>query len=191
MEKVRGQQTWVYSGVVLLVGALMLLSTMMYEQRASASPTGTATIDLIAPAQARAGSLISVDLVASNVNNLAGYQATVQYDAAQMRLVGASIADDLKRGGRDILPLGPTEQAGAVVLGAVSCPARQCSDPRPAQAQRIPNGINGKVKIGTVRFYASAPGSYPLTLADVRLVDPQGQFLPVTATSIVLNVSAP
>ncbi|HEY0603140.1 MAG TPA: cohesin domain-containing protein [Herpetosiphonaceae bacterium] len=190
MEGVRGRQRWLYPGV-LLVGALMLIGALVYEQRASASPTGTATIALVAPAQARAGSLITVDLVASNVRNLAGYQATIKYDSAQMRLVGASIADDLKRGGRDVLPLGPTEQTGAVVLGAVSCPVRKCSDARPAQAQRIPSGIDGTVKVGTVRFYAAAPGSYPLTLADVRLVDPQGQFLPVTATSIVLNVSAP
>ena len=191
MEGVRGRQWWLYPGALVLVGALMLIGALVYEQRVSASPGGTATIALVVPAQARAGTMITVDLVASNVRNLAGYQATVQYDAAQMRLVGASIADDLKRSGRDVLPLGPTEQAGAVVLGAVSCPVRQCSDPRPVRAQRIPNGINGTVKVGTVRFYAATPGAYALTLADVRLVDPQGQFLPVTAGSIVLNVSAP
>lgn len=190
MEGIRGRRRWLYPGV-LLVCALMLISAVIYQQRASASATDTATITLVAPKQARAGTLITLDLVASNVRNLAGYQATVQYDAAQMRLVGASIADELKRSGRDVLPLGPTEQAGAVVLGAVSCPVRQCSDPHPVRAQRIPNGINGTVKVGTVRFYAGAPGAYSLTLADVRLVDPQGQFLPVTASSIVLNVSAP
>lgn len=180
-----------YTAVLLCVGALIFAGAAVVDRRVSASPSGGATITLIAPAKARAGSLITVDLLAKDVRNLAGYQATVQFDSTQVRLVGASIADDLRGSGRDFLPLGPTEQDGAVVLGAVSCPVKQCSDPALARAPRIPNGINGQAKLGTVRFYAAAPGSYPLMLTDVRLVDPQGQFLPVTATSIVLNVTAP
>jgi hypothetical protein len=179
-----------YGSVVVLLGMLILASVIFSQQPATASQTQSATITLNAPAHARPGTLIEVDLIAGNVHNLAGYQATVEFNQAHMRLVGASIADDIKGSGRDFLPLGPLERAGAVVLGAASCPANRCSDPRPAQAQRITRGVDGRVKLGTVRFYAAAPGQYPLTLSDVRLVDPQGQFLPVTAASIVLNVSA-
>jgi hypothetical protein len=190
MKGNRGRQTWMYASVAVILGVFLLLSAVFYEQRATASPTHGATIALIQPAHARAGSLISVDLVASNVHNLAGYQATVAFDQATVRLVGASIADDIKGSGRDFLPLGPMERSGAVVLGAASCPARTCSDPHPVQAPRVTRGVDGRVKLGTVRFYISTPGQYTLTLTDVRLVDPQGQLLPVTASSIVLTVSA-
>ena len=190
MQGVRGRQTWMYVSVLAIVGALILANALFSQQRATASSTQGATITLNAPAQARAGKLIEIDLIAANVHNLAGYQATVEFNQANVRLVGASIADDIKGSGRDFLPLGPLERPGAVVLGAASCPADRCSDPRPAQARRITRGVDGRVKLGTVRFYAAAPGQYPLTLTDVRLVDPQGQLLPVTAASIVLNVSA-
>jgi len=190
MQGVRGRQIWMYVCVLAIVGVLMLANGVFSEQRATASATQGAAITLVAPAQARPGTLIEVDLIASNVHNLAGYQATVEFNQANVRLVGASVADDIKGSGRDFLPLGPLERAGAVVLGAASCPATQCSDPRPAQARRVTRGVDGRVKLGTVRFHVAAPGQYPLTLSDVRIVDPQGQFLPVTASSIVLNVSA-
>ncbi|HEX6293495.1 MAG TPA: hypothetical protein VFZ66_30220 [Herpetosiphonaceae bacterium] len=189
MQGVQGRQRRMYVSVLALIGALVLASSLVYEQRATASSTRGATVALIAPAHARAGTLISVDLVAHNVRNLAGYQATVEFNRDQVRLVGASIADDLRGSGRDFLPLGPLQREGAVVLGAASCPAQVCSDPRPTHARRVERGIDGRVKLGTVRLYVGTPGAYPLTLADVRLVDPQGQALPVTASAIVLNVS--
>ena len=145
---------------------------------------------MITPTAAYTGTLISVDLVASNVHNVTGYQAAVEFDATHVRLVGASIADDLKRGGRDFLQLGPVERDGAVVIGAATCPVGKCSNPDPARAVRVPRGIDGRVTLGTVRFYVTTPGQYTLSLDEVRLVDPQGHFLPASASSAVLDVVA-
>jgi hypothetical protein len=189
MNGSQGRRRSIVVGALLLLAAL-LASAMVYDRQANANVGSGATLALVAPAQARAGSLITVDLLASDLQNLAGFQATVVFDPAQVRLVGASVADDLKRSGRDILQLGPTERPGAVTLGAVSCPVRRCSDPHPAQAARLMRGLDGRATLGTVRLYIAAPGQYTLALNELRLVDPQGRFLPVTAAPLTLNVTA-
>lgn len=189
-SSVRSQARLVALVVVLM--ALALAGAGYLGRSALAqTPEKTAAVSLVVPAQAGAGRLIAVKLVAARVANLAGFQATVSYDPARLRLTGARIEKGLARGGRDVLPLGPVLREGSVVLGAATCPVAACNDPRPATAKRALEGIAGTVELAVFEFYSEQTGRYELRLDGVILVDPQGARLPAKAAGAVLEVTAP
>lgn len=179
------------SRLALLALALLGLASLAIIGRSAAAVPSAADVVLIPPAQARAGELITVRLVARNARGLAGYQGAVQFDPARLRYVSAEIAGGLAGGGRGILPLGPVERSGAVALGAATCPIADCNDLRRAATVQAMPGVDGQVDLGSVSFYAATPGHYQLTLADVRLVDAQGNQLASTTAGTSLDVIAP
>lgn len=138
--------------------------------------------------EVHAGELITVKLVAHNVQNLAGFQATVQYGVDGLRLTGAGVPDGLSRSGRGLLPLGPVMLDSSVVLGAATCPIGDCSTADLRSARRIDSGVSGTVDLGTLEFYSATPGSYTLALDAVQLVDPQGAPVLVRTEGLTLDV---
>lgn len=185
----KNQRTWLLVAA-LLSGLCLLVAGVIQSQQVGAAAASDATVRLVTQGQARTNAPIEVRLVANNVTNLAGFQAQVNYDPGLMRLTGALISDDLARGGRDVMRVGPVWRDGALGLGAVTCPVSKCSDTSGKQTQRMTTGLNGQVELGTVRFYIEKPGAYTLHLSDVQLVDPQGNVLPFSAADVTLNVVA-
>lgn len=180
----------IYMALIIGVVAFALASSLMRRADATVlGPQGT-MVALLPPPAARAGELITVKLVVQNAHNLAGFQSTVSFDSTKLRLTGATIERGLTRSGRGMLQLGPVLRDSSVVVGAATCPAAVCSDPRPSQAARILQGVDGDADLATVSFYTETPGRYELTLGGVQLVDPQGVPLVAGTASALLDVTA-
>jgi hypothetical protein len=169
-----------------MVGTLLI--GMILVQTGIVGASGETVVTLVPVGDARSGELITVKVLVRNAKNLAGYQGSVSYDAAALRLTGASVDGDLSRGGRGVMPLGPVMGDGTVALGAATCPISDCADSQPALARRSEHGINGTVNLGTLELLSSAPGSYQIDLAGVKLVDPQGNALEARVEPLTLEV---
>lgn len=148
--------------------------------------TGDTVLTLAVVGEAHAGELITVRLVTHNARNLAGFQGTVEYEAASLRLLGADVGDELARRGRGLMRLGPVMDEGSVALGAVTCPF-SCAGAGQIKGTGA-GGASGTLDLGTLEFYGAAPGQYTLSLAGVKFVDPEGNPLEVRAEPLVLEV---
>ena len=155
-----------YISLIIVLGLLAFtgLSTMLDGNRVLASPSEGARVMLVAPDEVHVGELIQVDLVATNVQNLAGFQGRVRVDPDYLRITGAHIDDDLTRSGRDILPLGPVLDSHVVMIGAATCPVQDCYNSSLKSIKRAVNGVDGEVKLATIELHASSPGTYELRL---------------------------
>lgn len=175
--------------LALAIAALALAGAALSGGSAAARSAPAATVALLPPAHARAGDLINVRLVARGAHDLAGYQGAVRFDPAQLRYISAEVSAGFGAAGQEVLPLGPVLRDGAVALGAATCPVAICHASRSVPAAQV-LGLDGQVELGVVSFYAAAPGRYRLTLADVRLVDPQGSPLASVTSDTFVDVAA-
>lgn len=171
--------------VAVALGAALALGA--FARSGIAGAFGETAVVLVPDGEVRAGELITLRVEVRNASDLAGFQGTVRFDQASLRLTGASVDGDLARGGRGLLPLGPVTGDGSVALGAATCPIADCAGLEPA-AQRVERGVSGRVRLGTLEFFSATPGSYTLSLDGVQLVDPQGNRLAVAAAPFVLDV---
>lgn len=175
--------------VVAVIVALTILGAIFFGYSAVNASQET-TVELVSPGSTSAGDVITVQLIARNVRNLGGFQSTVRFDPANLHVTGATLSDELKRSGRDVLPLGPVLREDAAVIGAVTCPAGSCADAQPQRSfLRMLAGVGGDVTLGDVSFLANGPGTYNLTLDNVKLVDPQGNLLTVRVINTTLTVN--
>ncbi len=172
--------------ILAVVGLLLAGAASLRIGTAGAS--GETVLTLVPVGSPRAGELITLKLVVRNAQNLAGFQGTVHYDPASLRLTGAALGTDIGRGGRGVLPLGPVMGDTSLILGAATCPISNCASPQPAHAARVEGGVSGSVDLGTLELYSASPGSSQLSLDGVKLVDPQGNTLPARAETLVLEV---
>ena len=190
--------------LAVVVGLLLVVMPLAGSVPITVAQSET-TVTFEVQGQARVGQPVIVRLVARGARDLAGFQALVGFDASQLRLTSASIErSGLNRGNREVFPLGPAliqplttdgedevvAGPSAVALGAATCPVKTCSDRNRDKASRDPNGVNGRVELGRVEFYTEVAGRYDLTLADLVLVDPAGNRLPVAASNLVLEIGS-
>jgi hypothetical protein len=174
--------------IIITAISLIIAAVVALIQVGVVGASQEPALALVVQGQAQVGSLITVKVVGRNTNNLAGFQGVVRYDAAHLRLTGATVDNALSRTGRGLLPLGPVLRDGEVVLGAATCPVSDCATTQAPSTRRSSQGVSGQVELGTLSFYSTAPGNYTLTLDGVQFVDPQGNRLPVLAESMVLEV---
>src|SRR5262245_10597271 len=93
---------------LVILGALAFLAYALFNPQTGLSAfSGPTAVSLVAPRSATINELIEVKLVANNVRNLAGFQATVSVNPKELRITGAAVLHDLSRTGRDVLTLGP------------------------------------------------------------------------------------
>ncbi|MBV9787968.1 MAG: hypothetical protein JOZ51_07345 [Chloroflexi bacterium] len=183
------QRRLLYAVVFAVITAVGLLGLVLFNQQAAASASQVATVTLETVGSTTPGAAMTVQVVANDTRNLAGFQAKVRFDATKLRLLDASAANDLEKSGRDLLALEPVEQSGAVSIGAATCPVKDCHATQPKLAQRIDRGVNGRVVLATIEFAAEQPGQYALALENVKLVDPQGNAIAFTTSNAVLDVA--
>ncbi len=180
--------------IVALSGVLVVLTLLagmfVFNERTVNGAAPTPTLALVAPATVRVGQPVTVQLRAAGVRNLAGFQTTVAFDAARLRLDQATIAQELKGTGRDLLPLGPVLRPAAVVVGAVTCPVSACASPRYKAKNPALPGVQGRALLAELVFTPTTAGRTELRLDGVQLVDPQGTALPVTISHAAFDVSA-
>lgn len=177
------------AALIVLIAALVALVVGLVQAGIVGASQDT-VVTLVSSGDTNAGGLITLKLVARNTRNLAGFQGNVSYDAANLRLTGASVDAGLGRDGRGLVPLGPVMRDGSVALGAATCPASDCGSGNGVVSRSVENGVSGSVELGTLEFYSTQPGSYTINLDGVQFVDPQGNKLDVRTEPFVLDVQA-
>lgn len=184
------KQSFRVLSLLIFVGLLSFagMSMMREGNPVQASPSDGASVKLVPAGDVRVGEVIQLELIATNVRNLAGFQATLKLKSDQLRLTGAAIEEDLTRSGRDILPLGPVLLSDTVILGAATCPVEDCNQSVFDPTLQASAGVEGNVTLATIELHANQAGSYTLSLDEVQLIDPEGQVLDVMVTEKLLVV---
>lgn len=170
---------------IIVAGVLLGYSSVFRSQGTSAA--GPELI-VEAPSQVRVGEPIVVTMRIRNANDIAGYETRVLFDTSVAHLRGLVQRDnDLRKLGRDVQALGPIEIDGGVVIGAFSCPYKDCAGS--AGVAKQPKGGRGEVRLATFSIVADAAGQLTLTLDQPRFVDVNGAPVTVTATTLALTVT--
>lgn len=190
MNLIMKKRSFSLLALLFSVGLILFaaMSVLQQDRAVQASPADGASMMLVPADEVREGEVIRVELVATNVQNLAGFQATVRLNSDALRLTGATIEEELTRSGRDILPLGPVLHSDEVILGAATCPVEDCNQSVFDPVTQASAGVEGNVTLATIELHANQAGTYELSLNEAQLIDPEGQVLDVTVTDSLLVV---
>jgi CSLREA domain-containing protein len=139
-----------------------------------------------APAQVEVGDRIEIQMVIDGAQDIAGYEAQLLFDTSAAHFSGLHQRDsDLKRFGRDVIPLEATELPEGIVMGLASCPYPDCVE---MQGNPQPNGANGRVRLGTVIIGTDQEGLLELSFEHLQFVDSSGNVIPVETPQTRISV---
>jgi len=115
------------------------------------------------------GSSCTIGAVARNVVDLGGFQYTLRFNPAVVRVEGATLGSFLSSTGRSASAVGPVidNQAGTVTFGGFSFGAAA--------------GPSGTGTLASITFRALAVGSTALTFEGVQLTDTHAASISVVA----------
>ena len=130
-----------------------------------------------APAQVEIGDRIEIQLIVDHAHDLAGYEGQLLFDPAAAHFSGLHQRDsDLKKFGRDVIPLEVSQSPDGVAMGLASCPFPDCVE---MQGKAQPRGANGRVRLGTVIIGTDQEGLLELSFEHLKFVDASGNVIPV------------
>ena len=194
---------------ILLALVLLGLTAWLLSQRAVAEQNkAVATFvtqihpDLVAPAEsapqvhlempasAQVGDWVTAWLVATDVENLAGFQVALHFDAAALGLGTAKPVTGFAAA-RDLLSLGYVRQEQGLLLAAATCPVADCASAVYQQDPQLAVGASGTVTLATFEFQVRQGGMITIEVADIILVDTQGHPLLTSSQYPSPTVSQP
>lgn len=145
-----------------------------------------ATLVLQAPAHVELGDRIEIQLVVDHARDLAGYEAQLLFDTTAAHFSAFQQRDsDLKKFGRDVIPLEEGELPDGVAMGLASCPYQNCVE---LKGNPQPNGANGRVRLGTIEIGTDQEGLLQLQLDHLKFVDSNGNDIQVQIPQSVISV---
>jgi CSLREA domain-containing protein len=115
----------------------------------------------------------------------------VLFDTAAAHFGGLEQRDgDLKKFGRDVIPLEEGELPDGIAMGLASCPYPDCVA---MQGNPQPQGANGKIRLGTLLIGTDQQGLLELSFENIKFVDSNGNLIPVDVpqTRIQVQVGKP
>lgn len=131
---------------------------------------GSLPLSLTVPAEAALGERVTFTLRANSVRDLAGFQASLRYDARGLQFAGAELDGGLLS--RDGIQVGPAEAEGVIHLGAAACPVENCGERTDyREASRKSAALSGSPALAHFYFYVRAPGAYHIQVENVSLFD--------------------
>lgn len=138
----------------------------------------TASIEIVAPRQVKAGAQIQISFAVAGVGDVAGYEANLDFDTTAAELDGVIQRRNgaLKALGRDIAPLGPVTRANGISFGLYSCPVSNCVD---RGSSRHPQGGGGRIQLATIDLAPQKTGQLELHFNGIRVVDASGKLINV------------
>lgn len=148
------------------------------------------TMTLVAPRNVAVGKPIKLTLVLKSPVDVGGYETNVVFDTSILSVDAVRQRDsDLRRFGRDISPLGPTDLADGIALGFASCPHADCV--RADGAKRRVGGT-GTIRLATIILRPASAGRYQIALDQTKLVAPDGTSLPIdiATQAVIVQVGA-
>ncbi|HYH91999.1 MAG TPA: hypothetical protein VD763_02480, partial [Candidatus Saccharimonadales bacterium] len=172
-----------------LVAALLLtFVSSLVGSAAPAAPAAGPVVRLSGPDRVAVGEPITVSLSLDGAQDVGGYEAMLLFDTGSARFAGFDRrANGLGRDGRGTDTLGPVELPEGVGFGLYSCPVSDCAS---GEGERTDDGPSGKVSLGTISLTPSRGGLLQLALANLVVVDTDGDPIAVTAPpSIVVEVA--
>jgi CSLREA domain-containing protein len=143
-----------------------------------------------APGQVEVGERMEIQLVIDHAKDLAGYEAQLLFDTSAAHFSGLHQRDsDLKKFGRDVIPLEVPELLDGVAMGLASCPYPDCVE---MKGNPQPRGANGRVRLATVLIGTDQEGRLELSFEHLRFVDSSGNVIAVDVpqTRIEVQVGA-
>jgi CSLREA domain-containing protein len=169
---------------------LAVLSTDFHRAGAlTASQQGAQpSLSIEAPTQVEVGDRIEIQLIIQNARDIAGYEAQLLFDTSVAHYSGLHQRDsDLKKFGRDVIPLVVTESPEGIAMGLASCPYPDCVE---MKGTPQPRGANGKVRLGTVLIGTDQEGLLELSFAHLTFVDASGNVIDiqVPTTRVIVQV---
>ena len=106
---------------ILIIIALITSSYVVLPPQQGRSPRFV----IEAPAQVEVGERIEIQLIVDHAHDLAGYEAQLLFDPSAAHFSGLHQRDsDLKKFGRDVIPLEVPQSPDGVAMGLASYPAR-------------------------------------------------------------------
>ncbi|MBK9055245.1 MAG: hypothetical protein IPL78_31415 [Chloroflexi bacterium] len=181
--------------LVILVPVLLALTTWLLTQNADAQQDERVatfvthiTPDLESQTQpapqvhleigesARVGDWVTARLVATEGQNLAGFQVDLRFDGDKLGL-GTAQPVMGNAAAAQLLSLGYVRQEQGLLLGVALCPAVDCASAHYQQDRQSAQGMAGTVELASFTFQVRQGGVIHLEVADIILVDPQGQLL--------------
>jgi len=182
---INSKALWWISFIVLLA-----LLCEGFVSSASAQ-SGQPRLVLSGPSAAVVNQPIIISLSLFDAQNLAGYQATFNYDTQAAEFAASeSLGGDLRSEIRDVLPV-KALGANGITLGAFSCPMANCLEAGTIlPSRRTVSGANGDLLLASFSLLPRKAGRLEIDLADVLLVDPVGQSLNASfsVSKITINV---
>jgi CSLREA domain-containing protein len=160
---------------VFVIAAFLTSSYAAFPQAFQQGPS--ASLVLMAPAQVELGDRIEIELIVEHAHDLAGYEAQLLFDTSAAHFSGLHQQDsDLKKFGRDVLPLEAPELVDGIAMGLASCPYPDCVE---MKGDPQPQGANGKVRLATVLVGTDQEGLLELSFEHLKFVDASGNELAI------------
>ena len=167
---------------------ILLIIVVSFPSVAALPPAQGApsTLVLQAPARVPLGDPIEIQIIVDHAQNLAGYEAQLLFDTTAAHFSAFQQRDsDLKKFGRDIIPLEEGELPDGVAMGLASCPYQDCVQ---LKGNSQPGGANGKVRLGTVIIGTDQEGLLQLRFDHLKFVDASGNTISVNIPQSVISV---
>ncbi|HZQ10362.1 MAG TPA: CSLREA domain-containing protein, partial [Anaerolineae bacterium] len=165
--------------VVVFCLAVLVFALLGVQQQANAQ--GTATLVINTSKQVDVGQPIEITLRITGASDIAGYEMNIRYDSTAAHLYGIhQRSNDLKKGGRDIVPLQVEQANGGVAVGLASCSVNDCVHNSGARNER---GGAGNFLLGTVLIGTDEAGPLEIRFDSAKFVDAAGNPVPVTLST--------
>jgi len=174
-----------------LIGALALVATLAALAGTSSAQDNTAKMTVQAPSSDQVikegGPDIDVDILASDVHNLAAFQFSLQYNSSILKYVGVKEGTFLGSSGRDVNCLDPrVTNSGKTELLQFNCVTLG-----PPVSLGGKAGPDGSGVLATVTFSPKGGGNAALDLSDAMLVAAEidSAGMPVSITTSAASSS--
>ncbi len=153
-----------------------------------AEPTRTGPIVSIAPVTGvKPGDEFVATIRIDNVQNLGGYQFTLNYDSSKVTIASKEDADFLKSTGREPACQGKDTPDTLVYACATQEPAASRGSATQTAPTKGPSGGGELVRI-RMRVADNASGTIGLQLAGVQVVDPLAQTIQSTGSGADITI---
>src|SRR5512141_693039 len=121
----KGQFTSLQRRIEALMARILLVVAVSFPNFAALPQAqgAQATLVLQAPQRVALGDQIEIQIVVDHAQDLSGYEAQLLFDTSAAHFSGFQQRDsDLKKFGRDVIPLEEGELSDGVTMGLASCP---------------------------------------------------------------------
>lgn len=166
------RRMWRLTGSILLLAVLTVVSYGALRVELVGAQPPPPSLEIEAPTQVALGERIELKLIVRHANGIAGYETHLLFDASAAHFSGLhQRQNDLKKLGRDIIPLEVVQLPEGVTIGLASCKFSDCVHPA---GKGQPGGAQGTIRIATVLIGTDQEGLLEIALDNTMFVDAEG-----------------